>query len=132
MAKKTHRLGELQHAIMRVLWDLGQASVAEVCQRLPKADQRAPTTIATMLTKMEKKGVVAHASEGRVFVYRPTIRAADVTRTMISDLTERLFEGDATALVSHLIHEREFDAEELERLRSLVDEHIKKERRHGR
>ena len=127
-----HNLGDLQYAIMRVLWHEGEATVARVHEVLGSDRERALTTIATMLAKMEKKGVVAHASEGRVFVYRPTIRAADVTRTMISDLTERLFEGDATALVSHLIHEREFDAEELERLRSLVDEHIKKERRHGR
>lgn len=130
--KQTHRLGELQYAIMRVLWDHGEASVADVCQRIAKLHQRAPTTIATMLTKMEKKGVVEHRNEGRVFVYRATIREADVQRTMVADLTERLFEGDATALVSHLLREREFDRTELAQIKKLIDEHLKQERGHGR
>jgi predicted transcriptional regulator len=85
-----------------------------------------------MLTKMEKKGVVAHRTEGRVFFYRPKIREADVHRSMVSDLTERLFAGDAAALVSHLLTEREFDAQELAKIRALIEQHAKKERGHGR
>lgn len=117
---------------MRVLWNTEEASVADVCQRLPKEHQRAPTTIATMLTKMEKKGVVAHRADGRVFLYRAKIREADVQRSMVSDLTERLFEGDAAALVSHLLTEGEFKTDEIARLRDLIDRHGKKERGHGR
>ncbi|MCK6448466.1 MAG: BlaI/MecI/CopY family transcriptional regulator [Planctomycetes bacterium] len=132
MSKKTHHLGDLQYAIMRVLWNTEEASVADVCQRLPKEHQRAPTTIATMLTKMEKKGVVAHRADGRVFLYRAKIREADVQRSMVSDLTERLFEGDAAALVSHLLTEGEFKTDEIARLRDLIDRHGKKERGHGR
>ncbi len=132
MAKKTHHLGELQYAIMRVLWSSPEASVAEVCQRLPREHQRAPTTIATMLTKMEKKGVASHRADGRVFFYKAKIREADVHRSMVSDLTERLFEGDAVALVSHLLTEQEIDASELAKIRSLIEQHTRKERGHGR
>lgn len=132
MSKKTHHLGDLQYAIMRVLWNTEEASVADVCQRLTKEHQRAPTTIATMLTKMEKKGVVAHRADGRVFLYRAKIREADVHRSMVSDLTERLFEGDAAALVSHLLTEGEFKSDEIARLRELIDRQGKKERGHGR
>ncbi|MBI5433154.1 MAG: BlaI/MecI/CopY family transcriptional regulator [Planctomycetes bacterium] len=132
MAKKTHHLGDLQYAIMRVLWATPEATVADVCQTLPKEHQRAPTTIATMLTKMERKGVVAHRADGRVFVYRAKIREADVHRSMVTDLTERLFEGDAAALVSHLLTEGEFDSDELSRIRALIDRQGKPERGHGR
>ena len=101
-----HILGDLQYAIMRVLWDESEASAARVLEALPKADQRAPTTIATMLSKMERKGVVEHRVEGRVFVYRPTVSRQEVHRTMVGDLMDRLFEGDVTALVSHLLSSR--------------------------
>jgi predicted transcriptional regulator len=117
---RSHHLGELQYAIMRVLWSQGEASVADVCAGLPKKHRRALTTIATMLTKMEKKGVVTHRAEGRQFVYRPSIRAADVHKSMVSELTERLFDGDVTALVNHLLTEQEFDSEELARLRAAI------------
>jgi predicted transcriptional regulator len=126
---KTHHLGDLQYAIMRVLWDEGEASAARVLEALPKADQRAPTTIATMLSKMERKGVVEHRVEGRVFVYRPTVSRQEVHRTMVGDLMDRLFEGDVTALVSHLLSEQEVDPDELAQLSRLIAEHKKAEAR---
>jgi predicted transcriptional regulator len=130
---RTHHLGELQYAIMRVLWDEGEASAARVLEALPAKHRRAPTTIATMLTKMERKGVVDHRVEGRVFVYRPTVSREDVHRTMVGDLMDRLFEGDVTALVSHLLSEQEVDRGELARLSRLIAEHKKDEaRRKGR
>jgi BlaI family penicillinase repressor len=125
--ERSHHLGELQHAIMRVLWDEGEATVARVHEALSEGKHRAPTTIATMLTKMEKKGVVEHRVEGRQFVYSPTVSAEEVTRTMVADLTQRLFEGDVTALVSHLITEQEIDPEELGRLRRMIGKRVRKE-----
>ena len=125
-------LGELQYAIMRVLWDEREASVARVFEVLPARHRRALTTIATMLTKMEKKGVVSHRSEGRQFVYAPAVSEAEVQRSMVSELTERAFNGDAAALVAHLIEEQEIDRRELERLSERIAERKKRERRRGR
>ena len=59
-----HTLGDLQHAIMAVLWERGEATAARVHEALREERGLAPTTIATMLRKMEDKGVVAHRAEG--------------------------------------------------------------------
>ncbi|MFT7487043.1 MAG: BlaI family penicillinase repressor [Candidatus Paceibacteria bacterium] len=118
-----HTLGELQLAIMRVLWKLQSARVAEVHEALPERHSRALTTIATMLSKMEKKGVVCHHSEGRQFIYEPTVTESEVKRSMVSDLAQRLFEGDFSALVSHLIEEKEIDAAELDALKQRIADH---------
>ncbi len=118
---RIHHLGELQHAIMRVLWAEGEASVARVQEALPKEHRRALTTIATMLTKMERKGVVTHRSEGRFFIYAPAVKEPDVRRSMVEDLTERLFDGDVAALVSHLLTEQEIERDELARLQKLIE-----------
>ena len=129
---RIHHLGELQHAIMRVLWAEREASVARVYEALPPEHRRALTTIATMLTKMEKNGVVAHRADGRQFVYLPRIVESDVRRTMVADLTERLFDGDVTALVTHLISDVEIDREELTRLQKLIEAKRREERGDGR
>ncbi len=113
-------LGDLQLAIMRVLWRQGEASVAAVHRELLDERGLAPTTIATMLTKMEKKGVVSHRTEGRRFLYRPTVSEAEVKRSMVGELTDRLFGGDVAALVSHLLSQHETDPEELAELRQLI------------
>jgi len=73
--------------------------------------------IATMLRKMEDKGVVAHRADGRQFVYRPVVSEDQVRRSMVGELVERLFGGDPKALVAHLVSENEIEAGELEALR---------------
>ena len=115
-----HSLGELQLAIMRVLWDAGAASVADVHQGLAEKHSRALTTIATMLSKMEKKGVVRHRTEGRQFIYEPTVSEDEVKRSMVAELAGRLFEGDYGALVTHLVDEQEIDGRELEQLKQRI------------
>jgi predicted transcriptional regulator len=117
-----HTLGDLQHAIMKVLWQRAEATVAEVHDALFEDRSLAPTTIATMLRKMEDKGVVAHRVDGRQFVYRPTVSEPEVRTSMVSELVDRLFSGDAAALVSHLVADRAIDSDELERLRALLAE----------
>jgi len=56
----TYRLGKLQLEIMQALWDLGASTVADVQKALPASADLAYTTIATMLRKMEAKGLVGH------------------------------------------------------------------------
>ena len=120
METSQHHLGDLQLAIMRILWGRGEATVAEVHETLEPERGLALTTIATMLTKMEKKGVVDHRAEGRRFIFRPLVSEEQVRRSMVADLTSQLFRGDVTALVNHLLSEHEIDARELAQLRRLI------------
>ena len=125
----SHHLGDLQLAIMRVLWSHGQATVAEVHETLEPERGLALTTIATMLTKMEKKGVVSHRAEGRRFIYKPLVSESQVRRSMVADLTSQLFRGDVTALVNHLLSEHEIDERELAQLQELIAARAQEEER---
>jgi predicted transcriptional regulator len=116
------RLGKLQHAIMRVLWRCGEATVADVHEDLEAERGLAPTTVATMLVKLERKGVVTHRTEGRRFIYRPLVDEQQVRRSMVDELTSQLFQGDVTALVNHLLSEHSIESRELAELRSLITE----------
>ena len=120
------RLGDLQLAIMRVLWECGEASAAHVHRTLHPHRGLALTTIATMLRKMETKGVVEHRRDGRQFLYRPLVREDEVNRSMVGDLVERLFAGDALELVNHLVAEGDIDLAELEQLRKSLGERRRK------
>ncbi len=126
---KRHVLGDLQHAIMAVLWQRGEATVSDVHAVLRPSRRLAPTTIATMLRKMEEKGVLEHRLEGRQFVYRPTVSEEQVRRSMVGELVERLFAGDAAALVAHLVSEGEVDARELAALRERLEQAERKGRK---
>ena len=115
-------LSDLQLAVMRVLWTRGRATVAEVHGALAAERGLAPTTIATTLARLEKRGVVAHETVGRQFVYRAVHEESEVKRSMVGAFTERLFSGDAAELVNHLLAEREIEADELERLKKRIEE----------
>jgi BlaI family penicillinase repressor len=118
-----YQLTDLQIAIMRVLWDRRQATVAEIHDALRAERGLALTTVATMLSRLEKRGVVSHETRARQFIYQPAITEADVRRTMVSELTEKLFDGDVTALMSHLLSNREIDAGDLARIRAMLEGH---------
>ena len=79
---EAHHLTDLQIAIMRVLWDRGRATVAEICDTLRPERGLALTTVATLLSRLEKRGIVAHETRARQFVYRALVTEADVRRTI--------------------------------------------------
>ena len=123
---RVHRLGDLQLKIMKLLWERGEATVAEVHQSVALERELAYTTVATMLRKMEARNLVAHREEGRSFVYRAAVRSDAVTRGMADHLIERLFEGSLADMVSHLLTHREVTREELSKLEKLIAERKEK------
>jgi BlaI family transcriptional regulator, penicillinase repressor len=121
-SEKGIRLGDLQLRIMRVLWDSDAATVSEVQQRLDGSQPLAYTTVATMLRKMEDRGLVDHLEDGRKFLYRARVSMHEVTRSMTGDLIDRLFQGSLADAVSHLLESREISREELDRLDQMIRE----------
>jgi predicted transcriptional regulator len=127
MEETSHHLGDLQLAIMRSLWRREEGTVVDVHEDLEAERGLALTTIATMLAKLEKKGVVEHRMDGRRFVYRPRIDEGQVRRSMVAELTSQLFRGDVTALVNHLLSEHEIETGELAQLKALISAREKEE-----
>jgi len=107
---------------MRILWDRDEATVLEVQERLRPERDLAQTTIATLLTRLEKRGVVSHRLDGRQFVYRPLVSEQEVRRSMVSELTTLLFDGSPAALMSHLLGSRDMDPGDLDRVKRMIAE----------
>jgi BlaI family penicillinase repressor len=116
------QLTDLQIALLRVLWDRGEATVADIAEALRPDRDLAPTTIATLLSRLEKRGVVSHTTQGRQYVYRARVSEGEVRRSMVSELTDLLFGGDVAALMSHLLDAGSVRAGDLEKVRALISE----------
>jgi BlaI family transcriptional regulator, penicillinase repressor len=115
-------LSELQLDILRVLWKRKEATAAQVQAALDADRGLALTTISTLLTRLEKRGVVAHRTEGRQFVYRARVTEGEVRKSMLGTLVESVFKGDPTALVSQLLSARDISPGDLERIHSLIEQ----------
>jgi BlaI family penicillinase repressor len=121
-----HRLTELQLAIMQVLWQRDGASVAELQEELAPKDELAYSTVATLLHRMEARGLVGHRTQDRLFIYRAAVTADEVYTSMTDEIIEQLFEGSLANLVDHLLTTRDVSAEELRRLERLIAERKKR------
>ncbi|MEM6672936.1 MAG: BlaI/MecI/CopY family transcriptional regulator [Planctomycetota bacterium] len=123
----TLRLGDLQLAILRVLWSEGEASVVRVHEVVSAARGGAPSTISTMLAKMEARGLVTRRKVGRQFLWRAAVAEDHARRSMVEDVTTRMFGGDPLELLNHLVRESEIDGEDLDSLRALIERRAREE-----
>ena len=127
MANPTiHRLGDLQLKIMKALWDASEATVTQVRQIVSPDARLAHSTIATMLRKMEARGLIKHRLLERKFLYRPLVKQDEVARKMSEHFIEGLFEGSLADMVSHLLKTQDISRQELERLEKLIAEQKRK------
>jgi predicted transcriptional regulator len=122
---RIHRLGDLQLRIMKVLWANEEATVADVHKAVGDEGDLAYTTVATMLRKMEARGLLKHRLDARSFIYRAAVAEEAVSRGMADHLLERLFEGSLADMVRHLLSNREVSREELSKLEKLIAERKK-------
>jgi BlaI family transcriptional regulator, penicillinase repressor len=120
-------LSDLQMAVMRVLWRQGQTTVAQVHEALRDERGLAMTTVATILSRLERQGLVAHSAAGRQFVYQALVSEDEVRRSMVAELIDRLFQGSSAALVSHLLQESEIGADDLAQVKALIQAHQQSE-----
>jgi len=117
---ETIRLSEVQLALMRVLWRQGEATIAQVCEAVSEERRLAYTSVATMLKRLEQRGVVTAHKVGREWVYRPCVSESVVRRSMVGELLSGLFAGDASALMSHLVEQETIAEEDLDKIRQLL------------
>ncbi len=114
-------LTELQLEILRILWERGEATVPEVQRAL--GEPRAHTTVATLLSRLEERGLVTHRAERRQYLYRAAVTEHDLRELAVNEFSEAaapLYAGDMTAMVSHLLSVAQVGREDLARLRELI------------
>lgn len=119
---RLHKLGDLQLRILQLLWQHDEMAAAGVHAALQPERALAPTTVATMLGKMEGRGLVAHREQGRAFIYRAAVDAGEVTRGLGDYFVQRVFAGSVSGAVMHLLRSREVSRRELDQLEKLIKE----------
>ena len=108
--------------VMGVLWEVGDATVAEVRHRL--ADELAYTTVLTVLRTLEEKGDVAHEEEGKAYRYRPLVAREAAGKSALKRLLRKVFRGSPELLLTQLVSDRGLTRDEMERMRELLDERL--------
>ena len=115
-------LTEAELRIMQVLWEEGSATVQQVLEALPRKKPLAYNSVLTSVRILEKKGYVRHVKDGRAHVYTALLNQQDATRSEIRHLVSRFFQDSRELLVLNILEEDGLDAQEIARLRQILDE----------
>jgi BlaI family transcriptional regulator, penicillinase repressor len=120
--KKSPTLTEAELRLMEVLWEKGPSSVHQLLEALPAKPALAYNSVLTTIRILEKKGYVQHVKDGRAHIYMPLIGREQATRFEIRNLVSRFFRNSHELLVLNLLEDKSIEAEELQRLRELVEQ----------
>jgi predicted transcriptional regulator len=107
--------------ILRLVWQLGEATVQQVRDALPANRKVAYKTVQTLLRRLEDKGYLTHKTEGKAYVFCPAIKRETVVRRTVLDFLDRLFGGDPRPLMQFLAEDGKIGEDDVEELRRLID-----------
>ena len=123
MAKRPLTIPDSELDVLKVLWDRGQATVREVLETLRTAGRQwSYATVATLLDRLETKGVITSDRSELAFVYKPTITTHEVRQKRLNSLVDKLYEGEPGLLVLHLLKSHPLDASQAKEVRAVLEE----------
>jgi len=122
MSKKSlDHFGQLQRAVIEVVWELGEATVRQVWKHLCRRKELAYTTVLTAMQRLEKDGWLRHRVEGKKHVYLPTKTRAQAGAGSVRKFVQRMFNGNALVLFRQLVEEGELSDGELQELQQMIN-----------
>ena len=119
--KSLTQLGETEMEVLHHVWDLGEATVADVRVRILDEREVAYTTIMTVMKKLADKGYLQYHKDGRTYVYAPAQAPDKVQHSLLRRLMESVFEGSPMALVQTLVRHEDLSDEERDEIRKMID-----------
>src|SRR6202451_1500137 len=113
--------------LLQILWNLEEATVEDVVNAHSEKERPNYKTTQTLLRIMEKKGLIAHEAEGRVFVFRPLVSRKTIDHLSVQALVSRNFHGSAAGLLINLLEASPIKKKELDELEAYLQEYRKKQ-----
>jgi predicted transcriptional regulator len=114
--------------ILKILWNRGDPSsvrdVFEVINRVAKPP-RAYTSVMSLLNVMTDKGLLRRSPHGRAFRYEPVSPRDQTLRSLLGETLRRVYSGSASLLVAHLLEQSRPSADELNKIRVVVEDYRK-------
>jgi predicted transcriptional regulator len=123
MAKRPPTIPDSELDVLKVLWDRGESTVREVLETLRGAGRSwSYATVATLLDRLETKGVVTSDRSELAFVYKPVVSTQEVRQKRVSNLVDKLYQGEPGLLVLHLLKSHPLDARQAKEVRALLED----------
>src|SRR5439155_10029500 len=131
MPRASSSLSPAQLEIMNVVWDRGEAGVAQIWQELARRRPVARNTVQTMLSRLQAKGWLHYRRDGNTFLYTAAHPRQRVLGGLVSRLIDTAFAGSASSMVLSLLQGGRLSADEAQRIREMIDQAAATTRKKG-
>ena len=116
-----------EEEIMQILWDLKKALVRDIMNELPNSKQPY-TTISSIVRILERKGFVSHKPYGKTHEYYPLVSRDRYFKEHFKILIKNYFSNSPHRFVSFFTEKANLDLTELEEMKNIIEEQIRKKR----
>jgi BlaI family penicillinase repressor len=114
-------LTDLQLAVMKALWSIGEGTVADVLAAMTREGRSlAPTTVATLLQRLSKQGWVKHRKNGRQFLYRAKVNEKQAAQGVLQRVLQSFFHGKVSALTAQLLESEQLSPRDIEEMQAML------------
>jgi predicted transcriptional regulator len=120
--KRSITLTQAELRLMRILWDRGESTVADMVTATADEGPLAYTSVLTTIRVLENKGYVTHRQDGRAFLYTSSIGEQEASRSEVRHVLQRFFGNSRERLLLSLLGDQEISPEELKRLKEAIAE----------
>ncbi len=107
--------------ILHHVWELGEATVADVQERILNDRKVAYTTVMTIMKNLNDKGYLKYRKDGATYVYSAAKKPEEVQFNLIGKLIDKVFKGSPLALVQTLVQNEDLTEEELNQIKKLIE-----------
>jgi len=121
MRKSISPLGETEIEVLNHVWDMGEATVQDVLDRILEDRKVAYTTVMTVMRNLSKKGYLTYRKDGVTYVYRASEEPGKVRRSLVNNLVAKVFKGSPSKLVQTLVENDELSPEEIAEIKEMID-----------
>jgi predicted transcriptional regulator len=117
-----------QEEILKVFWDIKEGVVTDVLEKLPNP-KPAYNTVSTVIKVLEKKAYLSHKVYGKTYVYFPIVSKKEYAKFILKDSLKGIFNNSINHAVSFFVKQNKVSLSELEELKNLIEEEIKKKQK---
>lgn len=125
--RRSEMLTDVELEFMIALWQIGTGSVRDIMGALKDDQQRAYTSVATVMKILDDKGFVTSNRKDRALVYTPAVQKRDYEGRSLKNLSKTLFGGTPTALVARLVDNEDLTDEMIQEIKEIIDTRIRKD-----
>lgn len=120
------QISDAEFEVMNVIWKYAPINTNDIVEKVSQNNEWSPKTIQTMISRLEKKGVISHEKEGRIFVYSPRVLKESYLEAESRTFANRFFDGAMNRVVVNYLDNSELTEDDIHELQAILERKRKK------